>query len=62
MQEKTKKILKRSAFATLAVGTLVFVFLTFKRNVKEEDAEKYLSPYFTIKFLSNVNPFMLKTR
>lgn len=48
MQEKTKKILKRSAFATIAAGALVVVFLTFKRNVKEEDAEKYLSPYFTI--------------
>ena len=39
MQDKTKKILKRSAFATIAAGALVIVFL----------------------FLSNANPFMLKT-
>lgn len=48
MQAKIKKIVRRSAFATIAAGALVIVFLTFKRNVKEEDAESYLSPYYTI--------------
>lgn len=48
MQEKTKKILKRSAFATIAAGALVVVFLTFKQNVKTEDAENYKSPYFDV--------------
>lgn len=48
MTDKSKKIIKRSAFATIAAGALIVVFLTFKRNVKEEDAESYMSPYFTI--------------
>lgn len=48
MTDKTKKIVRRSAFATIVAGALVVVFLTFKSNVKEEDAESYVSPYFTI--------------
>lgn len=46
MKTRTKKILKYTIFGGIATGAGVILYLTFKTNVKSEDARRYTPKYF----------------